>query len=242
MLRCFTTLFVIDEASKTLVQSIGIENTIVTGDTRYDRVSDTAQRNRTIAYVESFKSSHRLFIAGSTWPEDEDVLIHYIHNQTHGMKFIIAPHEIGETHLSSITEKLTVPFIRYSSITEATDLSTFTVLIIDNVGMLAALYTYGDVAYVGGAFKQGLHNILEPLSFGLPVLFGPSYKRFPEACLFVAQGGAFSIEDGRTLKQYVDQLLRGNTLYEVSTLNRSLIAQHIGATDKIINSIHEQAH
>jgi len=237
MLLNFTTLFVIEEESKKLLQSIAIENVIITGDTRYDRVSDTAHANRTISFIEDFKTTHHLLIAGSTWPEDEDVLIPFINESIPNFKFIIAPHEIAESHLQGIEEKLKAPYIRYSQISADSILSNTTVIIIDNIGMLSALYKYGDIAYIGGAFKQGLHNILEPLSFGLPVLFGPHFKRFPEAISFIHSKGAFSITDTSTLRLKINELRSAQELDHIKKLNSTLIKQHVGATHKIIQSI-----
>ncbi len=240
MLLNFTALFVIEEASKKLLQSVGIHNVIVAGDTRYDRVSDTAHANRDIPFIENFKSNNHLIISGSTWAEDEDVLIPFINQLLPNLKFIIAPHEIEESHLQGIEKKLTVPSVRYSTLSSDSIVSNITVIIIDNIGMLSALYKYGDIAYIGGAFKQGLHNILEPLSFGLPVVFGPHYKRFPEAISFIEAEGAFSISDTNTLSLKIKEISAPNVLENIKKSNSTLIAQHIGATKKITQSIQWQ--
>ncbi len=237
MLHQFTRLFVIEESSALLLRDFHITSAVVTGDTRYDRVLDTVNTNKTIEYINEFKNNHKLLIAGSTWPEDEEVLIPFINKSSSNIKFIIAPHEIGESHLKQIEEKIKIPFIRYSALNHTTDFSSIRVLIIDNIGMLAALYKYGDVAYIGGAFKQGLHNILEPLSFGLPVLFGPHYKRFPEALSFVKYQGAFSIHNTEMFQTKVMELLTTDQLHQIHAFNRSLIENHIGATEKILNAI-----
>lgn len=237
MLHQFTMLFVIDESSADLLKSHNITSCMVTGDTRYDRVSDTFHADKTIAYIDEFKHKNHLLIAGSTWPEDENVLIPFINKSSSDIKLIIAPHEISEAHLQGIEEKIKVPFIRYSQLDQQKDLSSITVLIIDNIGLLASLYKYGDIAYIGGAFKQGLHNILEPLSFGLPVLFGPVYKRYPEAISFIEEQGAFSIHDTTSFEDKVLDLLNKDQLHKIKESNRSLMEHKVGATDKIMNTI-----
>jgi 3-deoxy-D-manno-octulosonic-acid transferase len=237
MLLNFTKLFVIDEQSVKLLQSININNVQLTGDTRYDRVSETAASNKIIEYIDDFKTTQQLIVAGSTWPEDESLLARYINECDSTLKIIIAPHEVDNVHIDDIEKRLTVKNIRYSQINSHIDISSYRVIIVDNIGMLSALYKYGNIAYVGGAFKQGLHNILEPLSFGLPVIFGPNIKRFPEAQYFSNAGGAFAIE---TYEQLVLQLNKLKSLEEqaqIKNINISLITQHIGSTNKILNNI-----
>ncbi|MDB5255660.1 MAG: 3-deoxy-D-manno-octulosonic acid transferase [Chitinophagaceae bacterium] len=237
MLGCFTQLFVTNEESKQLLQQAGIHNVLVTGDNRYDRVFSTAKQNRIFPLIEKFKAGHQLLIAGSTWPEDEVVLADLIHTNVTSLKYVIAPHEIDAAHLQQLEQKLTVKSIRYSLLNEQTVLDDITVIIIDNIGMLSSLYKYGNIAYVGGAFKQGLHNILEPLSFGLPVLFGPHYKKFPEAFDFIACGGAFSIDNSMLLYNKVSELLSADVQKNIKLINAAEVAKHIGATEKIMNFI-----
>ncbi|MBC7488430.1 MAG: 3-deoxy-D-manno-octulosonic acid transferase [Cytophagaceae bacterium] len=237
MLLFFTHLFVTNEESKQLLQKAGIQNVLVTGDNRYDRVFSTAKQNKIFPLIEKFKASHQLLIAGSTWPEDEDVLADLIHTNTPSLKYIIAPHEIGPDHLQQLEQKLHVKSIRYSLINEQTVTDNIHVMIIDNIGMLSSLYKYGDIAYVGGAFKQGLHNILEPISFGLPVVFGPEYKKFPEAFDFITCGGAFSIANSTMLSNKVSELLSLNAQKNFKVINATEVAKHVGATQKIMNFI-----
>jgi len=237
MLFKFTQLFVINEASKALLFKAGIKNTTVTGDNRYDRVLSTAKQNINFPLIEKFKGSDPLLIAGSTWPEDEEVLSRLIDSSLPPLKYIIAPHEIGEDHIEQLEQKLQRKSIRYSQLHEQQSTDDITVIIIDNIGMLSSLYKYGNIAYVGGAFKQGLHNILEPLSFGLPVVFGPQYKKFPEAFDFIACEGAFSIRDEATLASTIQQLLAPEKQLRIKQINTTEIAKHIGATEKIMNFI-----
>jgi 3-deoxy-D-manno-octulosonic-acid transferase len=237
MLFKFTLIFVTNEASKQLLQQAGIVNAVVTGDNRYDRVFSTAKQDKNFPLLENFKGKAQLFIAGSTWPEDEALLASLIELKIPSLKYVIAPHEIGEDHLQQLEQRLTVKSIRYSQLDEQTVLEDFNVLLIDNIGMLASLYKYGNIAYVGGAFKQGLHNILEPLSFGLPVVFGPHYKKFPEAFDFIACGGAFSIADAKTLELTTRQLLPIAKQEQIKKTNAAEIAKHVGATQKIMHLI-----
>ncbi|HSZ71192.1 MAG TPA: glycosyltransferase N-terminal domain-containing protein [Cytophagaceae bacterium] len=236
MLKRFTHLFVVNETSSQLLHAAGIDQVSVTGDNRYDRVLSTARKNLRFHFIEKFKANHQLMIAGSTWPEDENILVSLINTNT-SLKYIIAPHEIEASHLQQLEASLTVRNIRYSVIDERTDLESISVVIIDNIGMLSSLYKYGNIAYVGGAFKQGLHNILEPLSFGLPVIFGPHYSKFPEAFDFISIGGAYSIQDAEELQQKVTVLLTPDQQENIKTLNTLEIAKHIGATEKIMNYI-----
>lgn len=237
MLHKFTQLFVTNETSKHLLQQAGIQQVSVTGDNRYDRVLSTAKQNRTFPLIEKFKANHQLLIAGSTWPEDEAVLSTLIHSKHTLLKYIIAPHEIGVAHIEELEQQLKVKSIRYSQLDEQSSLDDISVLIIDNIGMLSSLYKYGNIAYVGGAFKQGLHNILEPLSFGLPVVFGPQYKKFPEAFDFIACGGAFSISDETSLTAVIHPLLLSEKQSSIKQINTAEIKKHVGATERIMNFI-----
>lgn len=237
MLLCFTHLFVTNKDSKELLQKAGIHNVLVTGDNRYDRVFSTAKQNKPFSLIDKFKGDNQLLIAGSTWPEDENMLVDLIHRNIHSLKYIIAPHEIGTDHLQQLEQKLNVKQIRYSLLNENTSLDDISVIIIDNIGMLSSLYKYGNIAYVGGGFKQGLHNILEPISFGLPVVFGPDYKKFPEAFDFIACGGAFSIADATLLSNKVSDLLSLDTQKDIKVINATEVAKHIGATKKIMDFI-----
>jgi len=237
MLLCFTHLFVANEESKQLLQKAGIPHVLVTGDNRYDRVFSTAKQNKTFPLIEKFKGNDQLLIAGSTWPEDENILADLIHTNISFLKYVIAPHEIGSDHLQQLEQKLPVKSIRYSLINEQTVLDDIAVIIIDNIGMLSSLYKYGNIAYVGGAFKQGLHNILEPISFGLPVVFGPEYKKFPEAFEFITCGGAFPIADSTMLSNKVHELLSLDIQKNIQVINATEVAKHVGATQKIMHFI-----
>jgi 3-deoxy-D-manno-octulosonic-acid transferase len=237
MLLNFTTLFVTNEVSKQLLQQAGIPNAVVTGDNRYDRVLSTARQDIKFPLVEKFKSNQQLLIAGSTWPEDEMVLSTLINDSIYALKYVIAPHEISIAHVQQLEQKLSVNSMRYSQLDEQSNLEDIQVIIIDNIGMLSSLYKYGNIAYVGGAFKQGLHNILEPLSFGLPVVFGPQYEKFPEALDFITYGTAFSITDSTMLTEKMRELLSIEKQAAIKNRNAIEMARHVGATEKIMNAM-----
>lgn len=235
MLGCFQHLFVQDQASKDLLAGIGITNLSVAGDTRYDRVSEIANNVEPINAVERFVSRHPTIVCGSTWPEDEEELDHFA-NSRPDLRFIIAPHEIEEAHLQEI-EQLFKHTVRYSVwlSTPETDHNSANVLIIDNIGMLSRLYKYGCLAYVGGGFgDDGLHNILEAAVYGIPVIHGPVYDRFPEAAALISAGGGFAVENALELETLLNQLLTNNEAREkASEAAGRFVADNRGATGKI---------
>ena len=194
VLPYFATLFVQNEKSKQLLASIGIEdNVVVSGDTRFDRVLTIKEQSRILPAMDEFTKvkPHFLFVAGSTWPEDEDLILSYF-NQHPEMKLILAPHEINDSHIQSITEKIERTFVCYSSANEST-IQDVDCIIVDTFGILSSAYRYGDAAYIGGGFGVGIHNILEASVYGIPVVFGPNYSKFNEAKGIIREGGGFSI-------------------------------------------------
>jgi len=188
----FNHFFLQNPISVDLLHSLSFQNVTMAGDTRFDRVLQIAAATREIAVASRFKGEHLCLVAGSTWPEDELLLIQYINGCTKPVKFIMAPHEIHEDHIQQILRQLKKPVIRFSEAENAV-ISDKTVLIIDNIGMLSSLYKYGDLAYIGGGFGKGIHNILEAAAFSLPVIFGPHYKKFNEAVELLETGAAASI-------------------------------------------------
>lgn len=197
MLSSFTHLFIQEEQSKILLNSIGIENISVCGDTRIDRVLALKEPVITIPEIEKFTADNKILVCGSTWPEDEKILLElWNHKLSHqDWKLIIAPHEIGKNHLQNLYnsfDKNSKPFF-YSKIRDI-DFSQSKVLIIDNIGLLKKLYRYADLAYVGGGFGKGIHNILEAAVFQIPVCFGPNHKKFKEAGDLIQKKVAFEIK------------------------------------------------
>ena len=236
MLSVFTRIFVQDEQSGRLLDGIGYHSWTVTGDTRFDRVSQIAAAARNLPVIEQFRGSERLFVAGSSWEEDEDIIIRYINENASAMKWIIAPHEIDEGHLERIEAKITSGTVRYSRYGGKDDSGR--VMIIDNIGMLSSVYRYASVAAVGGGFGRGIHNILEPACWGIPVLFGPNHQRFREAIQLIERGGAASFSDFETFSKIVEKYIRDNEALEsAGRVSASYIAENKGATGKVYDEI-----
>jgi 3-deoxy-D-manno-octulosonic-acid transferase len=251
MLSCFSWLFVQNQESKKLLGTIGFSvNVAVSGDTRFDRVIEIASSPETIPVIEKFINGCPVIVAGSTWEEDEEELDHFA-NTHREIKFIIAPHEIDEEHLKDI-EKLFHHSIRYSklvaessnqipnsqSLPEASGPNT---LIIDNIGMLARLYQYAAIAYVGGGFgNDGVHNVLEAAVYRKPVVFGPVYEKFAEAVELVDAGAAFDIENALELEETLLMLLKNGSEYEAACkASGEYVFANNGATKKILDYIQE---
>jgi len=194
VLGCFNEIFVQHENSKQLLANIGIHHVSVANDTRFDRVISIAKQSNDIEIVKEFAENQFCIVAGSTWFPDEQILCKYI-NKNKNVKLIIAPHEISENHIQKAIKLLKTKWIRYTKIVASReiDLSEFQVLIIDNIGMLSSIYRYGKVAYIGGGFGAGIHNILEAAIYGVPVVFGIRYQKFNEALELIQLKGSFSI-------------------------------------------------
>jgi len=239
MLGFVTRFFVQDENSKSLLQGINIENVTVSGDTRFDRVWANAAKPLPIPAIAEFKNEHKIFIAGSTWAPDEQLIIRLI-DANPDWKFIIAPHEINTQKVEALMELLpSASSARYSVISHlSAEFSHLKVLVIDNIGMLSALYQYADVAYIGGGFGVGIHNTLEAAAFGLPVIFGPNYKKFIEANDLIASGAGFTISDESGLIVAMAALANNEPfLIEAGSKARIYVEQHTGATKAIVDFI-----
>jgi 3-deoxy-D-manno-octulosonic-acid transferase len=178
MLRKFKMLFVQDEASSELLRKAGILNVVVAGDTRFDRVRKIACAARHIKELEEFRGEEKLFLAGSSWIPDEEIITKYINLHPGKMKWVFAPHEIDNSNIERLMKLLKVKTARFSLYGSTPDNADARVLIIDNIGMLSSAYRYAHIAAVGGGFGKGIHNILEPACWGIPVLFGPRHEKF----------------------------------------------------------------
>ena len=211
LLHCYTHLYIQDDASKQLLEKAGIQgNVTVTGDTRYDRVWEIRRAAKEIPEVESLLQAAdgervRTLVAGSSWPQDEEILIPYF-NARPELKLIIAPHEIHEEHLRSIEAMLKRPALRLSA-ARGKDLRDYSCLIIDCFGLLSSVYRYGEIAYIGGGFGVGIHNTLEAAVYDIPVIFGPEYRKFREACDLVECGGGFAVHSQSEFTAKMDELL-----------------------------------
>ncbi len=236
-LHSFSHFFVQDESSKTLLESIGFTNSTVSGDTRFDRVHEILKRDNHLDFMEQFKGSQPCLVAGSTWPEDEKILADYINSSDKGIKFVLAPHKIKQDHITQLSESISKKTLCYSNMGNQ-DLLDFDVLIIDTIGLLTKIYSYAQMAYVGGGFATGLHNTLEPAVYGIPVVIGPNYKGFKEAEDLVALKGIIPISKANELKSVLDNFIENpDVLEETGKINSTYIAQNVGATPLIMEHI-----
>jgi 3-deoxy-D-manno-octulosonic-acid transferase len=238
MLRVFSCLFVQNEASQQLLASIGIANVSVTGDTRFDRVYEQAQHPQALPLLEKFCAEQTTIIAGSTWPDDEEKLA-TVFAKLPPSKLIIAPHEIHEEHIVAL-EKHFRAFgtVRYSQASEGTDFSAIKVMLLDTMGMLSSAYRYADVAYIGGGFGSGIHNILEAAVYGVPVVFGPNYRRFGEANDLVSLRSAVSYHTASDLLAILEKWLTDQSVsHTLGAINKQYVAQGCGVTEIILNQL-----
>lgn len=237
-LKTFTYFFVQNEDSKNKIKSIGFHNVIVSGDTRFDRVNAILERDNSLSFIETFKNNHPLIVIGSSWTKDETLLTEYINQAPSSVKFIIAPHNIKPDQIESLKNAITKKTILFSE-KEHKALAEYSVFIIDTIGLLTKIYSYGTIAYVGGGFgNPGIHNILEPATFGIPIVIGPNYSKFAEAIELVNLKGCIVISNREELKQTFDRLLSDeNYLREKGEICGLYIQNNKGATNTIIKSI-----
>lgn len=236
VLTRFTHLFVQNEISKELLASLNIRNVDVVGDTRFDRVIEIFEQAKQLPLVEQFKKNSMVMVAGSSWQPDEDIFIRYF-NEHPEMKLIIAPHVIGESHLTEIIGKLKRPYVRYTQATPE-NVEQADCLIIDCFGLLSSIYRYGEIAYVGGGFGVGIHNVLEAAVYGIPVLFGPNNLRFQEARQLLETKGCFEIHNYEEFKEKMDRLMTDAPYLEkCGKLSGDYVKQHAGASDKVMKAV-----
>ena len=242
LLHCFTKLFVQDENSKQLLAQFGIENVEVTGDTRFDRVSAIAQVPKALPLLEQFRveslefrdvQKFKVLIAGSTWPEDEQLLARYIEERP-DVKLVLVPHEIDDEHMHRIFEIFKGKFVRY---TEATpmNISHTRVLVVNTMGLLSSIYRYADVAYIGGGFGAGIHNTIEAAVYGIPVLFGPKHEHFREAKGLIAAGAAYGIRNYDELRNRLDEAFDNQTT--MGSKAKAYVESECGATESVLKSL-----
>jgi 3-deoxy-D-manno-octulosonic-acid transferase len=207
----------------------------ITGDTRCDRVIDIAAHASEQELIKEFAYDSMVLVAGSTWPEDEEILIPYINNVHTEWKLIIAPHEIDENRLRGIEKLLNRPFVRYSAMKNE-DAGRVECIIIDSFGLLSSVYRYGQAAYIGGGFGVGIHNTLEAAVYGIPVLFGPNHTKFEEAQALIEAGAAFCISSQNDLEDELDKFLASNkTLTQAGENARNYVKEKSGGTAKILD-------
>ena len=252
-LKAFKTLFVQNEESKELLKGIGVENVVVAGDTRFDRVVDVVAMAKRLEIVESFVGIRNeelgmrngVLVVGSSWGPDEELLAEYINSRAGRVKMIIAPHEVREERIKELTERLTCRYALYTQITDnglqsadnfqLSTLDSYDVLVINTIGLLSSIYQYGQVAYIGGGFGVGIHNTLEAAAWGMPVVFGPNYKKFKEACELIGCGAARSIETKEECFAALDEFFEHNA--EPANAATEYVSSHVGATNLIYKNI-----
>ena len=236
ILRKFEMFFVQDEVSKQLLEGIGIEKVVVTGDTRFDRVLQIVSAAKEISQLEIFRGKEKLFLAGSSWHQDEEIIAKYINANPGIMKWVFAPHEIHKENIDRLEKLFTVKTARFTSFGEND--KDARVLIIDNIGMLSSAYRYAYIAAIGGGFGKGIHNILEAACWGLPVMFGPRYHKFREAVELIKENGAASFNSFDEFRDMLEKWIKNEDLYLKSAHSASsYVAKNKGATAKIMGNI-----
>ncbi len=238
VLKTFTHIFVQDEKSKQLLETVSINQVTVSGDTRYDRVSKQIEENNNLDFIETFIGKSLCIVAGSTWPEDEEILINYINQSQENFKFIIAPHNLKSDQIGTFEKRLNKKTVRFNEMDEKR-LSDFNVFILDTIGLLKKVYSYADIAYVGGGMgTTGLHNILEAATFGVPIVIGKNYDNFPEAKALQSRAGLFSVSTTKELKAVMDKLITNKSFREkAGMINGHFVQNNTGATKIILSKI-----
>lgn len=236
ILKCFNHFFVQNQHSVAMLRSLGINQVTLAGDTRFDRVNQIVRQGANIPLAEQFKNGQKTMVVGSAWHEDMEVLYPFINENTNRLKFILAPHEINEGFILEIEKSIEGKTVRYSR-ANGSSLREAHVLIIDNIGMLSQLYQYSEFAFVGGAFNQGLHNILEAACCGVPVFFGNrAYQKYQEAVDLVLRGGAFEVRDYSELRHKYDLMMADPAAYPLACeVTKQYVQENLGATDKIMD-------
>ena len=238
-LEAFHHFFVQDENSKNLLNSINFKNVTVAGDTRFDRVSKILEQNNSLDFINEFKNNKYTIVAGSTWQEGEELLVDYINNKaSEDEKFIIAPHNIKKEAILELQKSINKKTVLYSQPRHDLNLKEYQVFIIDTIGILTKIYAAADLAYVGGGLKTGLHNILEPATFGIPVVIGNNYDKFKEAVDLVKIGGCISIKNKEEFTASLINLKKDENFRRLTgVINKRYIQDNLGATKLIMNYI-----
>ncbi|MDG5490058.1 3-deoxy-D-manno-octulosonic acid transferase [Psychroserpens sp. SPM9] len=236
-LFAFEHIFVQNESSKILLSSIDYNHSTIAGDTRFDRVSNQLTQNNNLDFISEFKQQSTCIVIGSSWPEDEDILIPYINKHaSERLKFVIAPHEIKANHIKNILSKLEIEAVLFSE-KDVKTITDYHVFIIDTIGLLTKIYSYADIAYVGGAMgSTGLHNILEPAVFGVPIVIGKNYEKFPEASVMIEKAGVISVKNESDSKTVFESLTSSQSLREsFGSKNANFIKENKGAVVQIMD-------
>jgi 3-deoxy-D-manno-octulosonic-acid transferase len=237
-LSSFTYFFVQNESSLRLLQQLGHPNAIVSGDTRFDRVAGILKKDNTLDFIAHFKNKKTTIVAGSSWPKDEELLLHFINSSTADCKYIIAPHNINAEQIQKLKTNCSKKVLLFSE-KENKELANYEVFIIDTIGILTKIYSYADIAYVGGGFGHpGVHNLLEPATFGIPIVIGPNYSHFAEATDLVNLTGCISIKNQEELNfSFLNLIEDKKTRLERGIICANFVQKNKGATDQIIKKL-----
>ncbi len=236
-LNAFTHFFVQDETSNQLLKSINFNNITVSGDTRFDRVFEITQQNNHLQFIQEFVNNSYTVVAGSTWKDDEDLLVNYINTKaSKNEKFIIAPHNINSDAIKELKASIHKKVVMFSE-KERQNIAEFQVFIVDTIGILTKIYSCANVAYVGGGFtKSGVHNVLEPATFGIPIVIGPNYFKFNEAKDLIKNEACFVVDNSQKLSVLLNEFFQQKTKREQAGKNAlNYVKNKTGATAKILN-------
>jgi 3-deoxy-D-manno-octulosonic-acid transferase len=240
-LEAFHHFFVQDKNSKKLLSAINFENVSIGGDTRFDRVSKILEQDNSLDFIDEFKNNQYTIVAGSTWQEDEELLVNYINNNaSEDEKFIIAPHNIKQEAILELQKSIHIKTVLFSEKFDK-NLKEYQVFIIDTIGLLTKIYAAADLGYVGGGLKTGLHNILEPATFGIPVVIGNKYEKFKEAVDLVKIGGCISIQNQEEFTANFISLKKDENFRKLTgVINKRYIKDHLGATKLVMNYLKDK--
>ena len=237
-LKAFDYFFVQNESSKLLLQKLGFNNVKISGDTRFDRVVSILERDNSLDFIKLFKNNTITIVIGSSWPKDESLLVNYINQTNEKVKFIIAPHNIKVEQIQELKNSITKKTVLFSE-KENTDLSNYDVLIVDTIGILTKIYSYAEIVYVGGGFgNPGIHNILEPATFGIPIIVGPNFTNFVEAVALVHQEGCVCVANQNELNDAFSNLISNEDIrHEKGHICSTFVQMNKGATNVIMKHI-----
>ncbi|HRZ32913.1 MAG TPA: glycosyltransferase N-terminal domain-containing protein [Flavobacterium sp.] len=237
-LQTFEHFFVQNESSKKLLQSLGYQNVKISGDTRFDRVVSILERDNSLGFIEEFKKNTTTIVIGSSWPKDEELLVNFINQSSENVKFIIAPHNIKSEQIQELKKSISKSVILFSE-KDSKKLNEYAVLIIDTIGILTKIYSYADIAYIGGGYgNPGVHNILEPATFGIPIVIGPNYTHFAEATALVGLEGCVSISSQNELNNAFSNLILNRDIrHEKGHICSTFVQMNKGATAVILKHI-----
>ena len=244
-LDAFHHFFVQNTSSKAFLLELKKTNATVSGDTRFDRVASILEKDNSLDFIQEFKNDTLTIVVGSSWPKDEELLVNFINTTNHNVKFIIAPHNIKTEQIADLQKKITkktVLFSKKEAILKQVQndkISNYDVFIIDTIGILTKIYSYADIAYVGGGFgNPGVHNILEPATFGVPIIIGPNYSHFAEAIALVNMEGCVSISNQNELNEAVENLIQNEDIRaEKGHICSTFVQMNKNATDIILKEI-----